>query len=94
MPMSLENILTSPVALPRAIPAKFANGTPIMLRHVGAVANFLMTTGSAAKTAHPELWEKAQANMVAANDHPADRKKGEAAWQSVLDLLSAAGLLE
>jgi len=64
-----------------------------MLQHVGAVANFLMTSGAAAKTAHPDLWEKAQAEMIAANEHPADRRKGEAAWLSVYNLLSAAGMI-
>ena len=92
--MSLEDVLNSPVALPFPIPAKFANGRPIILQHVSAVANFLLTTGASAKAAHPALWEKAEGCLLAANENPEDRKKGQAAWQSVYNLLSDAKLLE
>ena len=92
--MSLEDVLNSPVALSFPIPAKFANGRPIILQHVSALANFLLTTGVAAKTAHPALWKKAEADLIGADQHPADRNKGRAAWQSAYNLLRAANLLE
>ena len=94
VPMSLEDVLNSPVALPRPIPAKFKNGLPIMLQRVGMLASFLLIAGAAAKAAHPALWEKAEADIIAADRHPADAQKCQVAWLSALTLLSAANLLE
>ena len=53
---SLEAILNSAVELPNPIPAKFADGTPLVLQHVGSAANFLLTSCLGAKTSHPDLW--------------------------------------
>jgi hypothetical protein len=92
--MSLDDVLNSTVALPKPIPARLVNGTRIMLQHVGPVASFLLTEGAGARTAHPALWQKAEIDIVAADKHPADVKKGYAAWLSVFNLLSAANLLE
>jgi hypothetical protein len=63
--MSLENVLNSAVALPRLIPAKFANETPVMLQHIGSTANFLVTSAATAKTDHPALWAEAEAALIA-----------------------------
>lgn len=65
-----------------------------MLQHVGMLASFLLTAGAAAKTAHQALWEKAEADIIAADRHPADAEKRQAAWLSAFNLLSAANLLD
>ena len=89
--MSLEDILNSATQLMNPIPAKFADGTPIALQHVGQAASFLLVSCADAKADHPELWQAATAALMAADEHPTDREKARAAWLATFNLLRDAG---
>lgn len=77
--MALEDVLNSSVALPHPIPAKFSDGSPMLLSHVGMLANFLLTTGALTRGSHPALWEKAEAAIVDADQNPTDSEKAREA---------------
>lgn len=92
--MSLEDVLNSSVSLPHPLPAKLPDGSPVVLRDVGTLANFLLATGAMARGSHPALWEKAEAAIVDADEHPSDNEKVREAWLAAYDLLSTAKLLQ
>jgi hypothetical protein len=86
---SLENVVSSTVELNPPIYATIACGTPVVLQHVGSVANYFLTIGIAARDTHPELWAKAGAALVNAAKPSSDDKTVQAAIQATYDLLKA-----
>jgi hypothetical protein len=88
-----SEILNSPVSLLHPIPAKFGDGTPIVIQNISTAANFLLTSCLGAKTTSPDLWAVAEDALAAANESPTDTKKAQVAWLAVYNLLAAVNRL-